>query len=122
MYIPYDYLYQKTKIKPLKDFFYHKKIEQNCAYISKNKKRVLERLKNKEVLKVVFYVYDSCKWKCQTIYDEMVNNSRFEPLVVVTRNSAKNLDNPSYQSQEEVMETFEFFKNRGMNVELGYDF
>lgn len=104
------------------DFFYRKKIEQNCAYIAKNKEKVLKKLKNKSVLKVVFYVYDSCKWKCQTIYDEMLKNPRFEPLIIVTKNVAKNLDNPSYQTKEEIIETFEFFKSKGMNVELGYDF
>lgn len=119
MFIPYNFL---LKLNILKDFFYRKKIEQNCAYVAKNKKKVLKRIKSKQVLKVVFYVYDSCKWKCQTIYDEMTKNSRFEPIVIVTRNAAKNLDNPSYQSKEEILETFNFFKKRRMNVELAYDF
>ena len=122
MFIPYNFLYQKTIFKPLKDFFYKKKIEQNCAYIEKNKKNVLKKLKNKEVLKVIFYVYDSCKWKSQTIYDEMLKNPNFEPLIVVTKNAAKNIDNPCFQTKEEILETFKFFKKRGMNVELGYDF
>lgn len=121
MFIPYDFLYQKTKFKPLKDYFYRKKIEQNCAYIKKNKKKVLKNLKNKTVLKVVFYVYDSCKWKCQTIYDEMLKHPNFEPLVIVTKNAANNLDNPSYQTKEEILETFEFFNRQKMNVELGYN-
>ena len=121
MYIPYDFLYQKTKIKFLKDFFYRKKIKQNCAYIAKNKKKVLKNLKNKKTLKVVFYVYDSCKWKCQTIYDEMLKNHKFEPLIVVTKNAAKNLDNPSYQTKEDIFETYNFFKNKKMNVELAYN-
>ena len=38
MFIPYNFLYQKTIFKPLKDFFYKKKIEQNCAYIEKTRK------------------------------------------------------------------------------------
>ena len=119
MLIPYNFL---LKLNIFKDFFYRKKIEQNCDYIAKNKKKVLKRLKDKKILKVAFYVYDSCKWKCQTIYDEMLENSRFEPLILVTKNSAKNIDNPSYQSQEEIIETFEFFKKRAMKVELAYDF
>ena len=122
MYIPYDFLFKITKIKPLKDFFYRKKIEQNCVYIAKNKKKVLKQLKNKSVLKVIFYVYDSCKWKCQTIYDEMLKHTKFEPLIIVTKNAAKNVDNPSYQTEEEILTTYRFFKNKGMNVELGYDF
>ena len=110
------------KIKPLEKFFYEKKIEQNCRFIEKNKKPVLKKLKNKKVLKVIFYVYDSSKWKCQVIYDRMKADKRFEPLVVVTRNSAKNPDNPSFQSEEEILKTYEYFKNLKMNVELGFDF
>lgn len=119
MYINYNLL---LKLNIFKDFFYRKKIEQNCAYIKKNKKRVLKNLKNKEVLNVVFYVYDSCKWKCQKIYDEMLQNHRFRPLIVVTKNTAKNLDNPSFQTKEEILKTFDFFKKREMNVRLGFDF
>lgn len=119
MYIPYNLL---LKLNIFKDFFYRKKIKQNCAYIAKNKKKVLKKLKDKKVLKVVFYVYDSCKWKCQTIYDEMVKHPRLEPVIIVTKNSANNIDNPSYQSKEEILETFNFFKKRKMNVELGYNF
>ena len=103
LYIPYNFL---LKLNIFHDFFYRKKIKQNCAYIAKNKKKVLKKLRNKDVLKVVFYVYDSSKWKCQTIYDEMVMHSRFNPIVVVTKNAAQNLDNPSYQSKEDVLETF----------------
>ena len=40
MYLPYDFLFQKTKFKPLKKIFYRKKIEQNCNYVAKNKKKV----------------------------------------------------------------------------------
>ena len=122
MYINYNFLLKFCVFSIFRDFFYRKKIEQNCTYIAKNRKKVIEKLKNKAVLKAVFYVYDSCKWKCQTIYDEMRKHPRFEPLVIVTKNAAENIDNPSYQSEKEVMATFDFFKNKGMNVELGYDF
>lgn len=119
MYINYNFL---LKLNIFHDFFYKKKIEQNCAFIAKNQKKVLNKLKKKSVLKVIFYVYDSCKWKCQKIYDEMLEHPNFEPLIVVTKNAANNKDNPSYQTQEEISETFKFFKNKRMNVELGYDF
>ena len=52
----------------------------------------------------------------------MIKNPRFEPIIIVTKNAAKNLDNPSYQTKEDILATFEFFKNKGMNVELGYNF
>lgn len=98
------------------------KIERNRAYIRQNKIKVLERLRNQNHYKVVFYVYDCSKWKCQSLYELMDSMNEFSPLIVVTKNAAENLDNPSYQTKEEILETFEFFKNKGMNVKLGYDF
>ena len=122
MYIPYDFLYQKINIKILKDFFYKKKIEQNCAYIEKNKKKVLKKIKNKEILKVLFYVYDCSKWKCDEIYKLMIKDSRFEPLIVVSKNSVTKQDNPSFQTKDEILKTCDFFKNKNYYFELAYDF
>ncbi|MCQ2957331.1 MAG: hypothetical protein MJ180_00340, partial [Candidatus Gastranaerophilales bacterium] len=98
------------------------KIKQNCKYVQKNKVKVLKKLKRKEVLNVVFYVYDETKWKCQYLYELMKNHPKFNSKVVVTKNAAYNLDNPSYQSKEEIKKTFNFFKNNGYETDLGYDF
>lgn len=103
-----------------KDFFYIKKIEQNCAYIKKNIKKVKQKLKNKHPLKVIFYVYDSSRWKSQSVYDLMVKDERFEPVIVVTKNYSDK-DNMNYQSIDDIKKNYEFFKSLGMNVEYGYD-
>ena len=76
------------------------KIERNRAYIRQNKIKVLERLRNQNHYKVVFYVYDCSKWKCQSLYELMDSMNEFSPLIVVTKNAAENLDNPSYQTKE----------------------
>lgn len=122
MYINYNKLMEMKWLKPLKKFFYKKKIEQNCNYISTNKEKVLKNLQKKSKLNVIFYVYDSSKWKCQSLYDLMWQDSYFSPIIIVTKNSAQNIDNPSFQTKEEILETYEFFKKRGMQVKLGYDF
>lgn len=119
MYIDYNKL---INLGIFKSFFYKKKIEQNFAYIRKNKAKVLKRLATQNHYEVIFYVYDCSKWKCQSLYELMENSSDFSPLIVVTKNAAKNLDNPSYQTKEDILKTFEFFKSKGMNVTLGYDF
>lgn len=53
-------------------FFYNMKVAQNCAYIKRNIPLVKQRLKNKKKLKVLFYVYDSSRWKSQSVYDLML--------------------------------------------------
>lgn len=119
MYINYNKLIETGLFK---SFWYTKKIEQNLNYIKKNKTKVLKRLQKQSSYKVIFYVYDCAKWKCQYIYDLMENMTEFSPLIVVTKNAAKTPENPSYQTEEEILETYNFFKNKNMNVELGYDF
>ncbi|MCQ2754412.1 MAG: hypothetical protein MJ231_05110, partial [bacterium] len=91
------------------------------SYIKNNYPKVIKKLKNKKNLKVVFYIYDETKWKCQSLYDLFEKESRFTPLVLVTRNAAKNPDNSSYQSVDDVKRCYDFFENKGMKVDPAYD-
>lgn len=103
-----------------KDFFYNMKVKQNIAYIKQNQKRVLEDLKDVFPLNVIFYVYDESKWKSQSVYDLMEEDERFNPLIIATKNCAPE-GNPNYQTAENVQKCYEYFKNKGMSVEYGYD-
>lgn len=129
MYIPFDKIgrtlglfFPKYSYYIIK-FFNGLKISANCRYINKNQKTVLKRIKKKfgkEPLKVVFYVYEPCRWKSQSIYDLMAQDERFEPLIVVTKNRLSN-QNPNCQSAEDIKNTYQFFKDKNMNVTYGYD-
>ena len=119
MYIDYEKL---EKILGFgKEFFYNLKVKQNLHYIEKNQKRVLKKLKNKTPLRVLFYVYDESKWKSQSVYDLMEQDEHFNPTVVVTKNCAVE-GNANFQTEEEVKKCYDFFKNKGMNVQYGYKF
>ena len=118
MYIDYEKIGENLGFG--KEFFYNLKVKQNLAYIEKNQKQVMKKLKNKTRLNVVFYVYDESKWKSQSVYDLMAQDERFNPLVVATKNCA-NEGNANYQTIEDVKRCYEFFKNKGMRVEYGYD-
>ena len=128
MYIPYEkignFLHAFFRNESLKSFFYNKKIEQNVSYIENNKPKVIKKIKEKlnkgERVKVVFYVYDETKWKCQSVYDIFSNDKRFDVEILVTKSGAKNIDNPTYQSIEDVKKTYEFFKNKNLNVKIAY--
>lgn len=129
MYIPYerigDIINLCCKNENIKKYFYDKKVAQNISYISHNKPRVIKKLRQKlaekRKLNVIFYVYDETKWKCQSLYDLLLNDGRFEVKIIATKSAAINTDNPTYQSIKDVMKTYEFFKNKGLNVEYGYD-
>jgi len=129
MYIDYSKLEQvlnfifpnyKNKIH---DFCYSKKINNNLKYINKNKQKVLVKLKEKFgriPLRVLFYVYDESKWKSQSVYDLMQKDSRFEPVIIVSKiNPPK--DNSNIQTNEEVEKVFKYFSAKGMKVEYGFD-
>lgn len=101
-------------------FFYNKKIKQNLNYIKRNQKKVKAKLKGKTHLNVAFYVYDSAKWKCQSVYDLMTKDERFTPCVFVTKcNAPKN--NFNNQTIDDIKKTYEFFKSKDMNVKYAYD-
>lgn len=118
MYIDYEKIGEMLGFG--KEFFYNLKVKQNLKYIEKNQKRVLKKLKNKTPLNVVFYVYDESKWKSQSVYELMEKDKRFNPLIVVTKNCAVE-GNANYQTEEDVKRCYEFFKNKGMKVEYGYN-
>lgn len=129
MYIPYEKIgkifIQIFKNDSLKAFFYNKKVKQNLEYIKRNKpiviKKIQQKLKNNIKIHVVFYVYDLTKWKCQFVYEEFLKDERFDVKVLVTKSAAENIDNPSYQSIEDVKKCYDFFVSKGLNVELAYD-
>ena len=126
MFIPYEkignIIYKYYKSEKLKNFFYSKKVAQNLRFIKKNKTKVLQKLKlkskNGEKIKIVFYVYDETKWKCQSIYDLLKKEPNFEVKILVTKNAAQNIDNPSYQTDEEIIKTYDFFKKHEDDLSL----
>ena len=129
MYIPYELigsLIKKiTNNNRFDSFFYNKKVEQNLKYIEKNKPKVINKLKNKlknnKKLNVVFYVYDSTKWKCQSIYNFLKKDNRFEPKIIATKSSVFDFKNPTFQTDDDILKTYDFFSNKEMNVEFGFD-
>ena len=129
MFISYENIgnicYKLTKNEKFKSFFYNWKIEQNIKYIAHNKPNVLKKLKKKlengEKLHAVFYVYDETKWKCQSLYDLLSKDNRFNVTVLVSKTAPNDPKNPSYQSIMNVAETYKFFKTNGMNVKCAYD-
>ena len=118
MYIDYENIAKKLGFG--KEFFYNLKVWQNLNYIKKNQKNVLKKLKNKNPLNVVFYVYDETKWKSWSVYNRMKEYERFNPKIVVTKNCAPE-GNPNYQTAEDVKKCCDYFKNRGVQAEFGYD-
>lgn len=89
--------------------------------LEENYKQVLKRLKTKKTkIKAVFLVSENQKWNWQSVYDDMVKSSDFEPLVLITNIYLKK-KNDIRLSQTTIQDNYNFFKNRNMNVEYAFD-
>ena len=87
--------------------------------ISKRYRRIKKRLRGKQKIRVVFHVFDDARWKYQSLYDLLEKDDRFEPLIVLSRLYTDNIKR--VQTIDELKNTYQFFKDKGMRVELGYD-
>lgn len=129
MYIPYfelsktAALFAPVKLREaIRDWGYGRKVCQNLCYIKKNYFRVLKKLKRDvkvRKLVVAFHVYDQAKWKCQSLYDLMLDSNIFEPYIFVTKNCAP-AENFNFQKESELEKVYNFFKVRKMRVQYAY--
>ena len=81
---------------------------------------VLKSLKNKSKFRVLFLVNENSKWKAQSLYDEMINDDCFEPIICLTIADIQKKCSKE-EKQKILNENKDFFEKRGMNVVLGYD-
>jgi len=88
---------------------------------TKNYSKILEQLKHKiktKPLKVVFLVRENQKWTYQSLYDEFDKSEHFEPLVLVSLLMLAHRGKD--KTRNNLHENLNFFKNKGMNVDLAY--
>lgn len=103
-----NFLYQKK----------HNKIKKN--YLNKIEK-IKKKLNKKEKIRVIFHVFDDARWKYQSLYELLDKQKNFEPIIVLSRLYVQKDNTTRIQSIEELEHTYNFFKNKGMNIELGYN-
>lgn len=95
-------------------------IDITSKIAQRNYKKVLSKFK-KTKLKVVFHLYDKSKWKCQALYNTFLNDENFEVKILISKYFSKDKNNVNQQTTEEVIENYNYFKNKGLDVELAYD-
>ena len=86
--------------------------------LQNNYETVLETLKYKEKIKVVFLVSENQKWAYQGIYNNFAKDERFEPLVLISL--LKCVHDGLDKTRMNLDENYNFFKSRGMNVDFCY--
>ena len=72
-------------------------------------RKALRRLKGKKVFKCVFFVAEVADWKCDRVYRRMLENPRFEPVIVV----CPVINYGAANKQQEIQECEAFFRKKG---------
>ncbi|AMD00097.1 CDP-glycerol glycerophosphotransferase family protein [Halomonas chromatireducens] len=86
----------------------------------KIRERLVLNIADGKKIRVLFLVRENQKWGAQSLYEELEKDIAFEPVVVVA--PLKQLGRSVGKTQLlQLGENYSFFKNKNMNVELGYD-
>ena len=120
----FDFIYKKKEEgKYSKTYIcgicFTQKIKYSEIYkqVKKNYDKVIKRLKDEvkqRPLRVMFLVSEKQKWGCQSLYEGLLADKYFEPVIAVScvldKNGQLKTERPS------VEENATFFRERGMNV------
>lgn len=79
--------------------------------------RLQKKIQNNEKITVAFYISQKQLWSSQSVYDELLVNSFFSPIIIAFPNQ----ENKIKTKIETCKENYEFFKSKKMNVIYGYD-
>lgn len=77
----------------------------------------LQKLKKREKIKVIFIVYLIGMWKCENIFQKMLQDNIFEPIVFI----APYLVDGKERMIEELHRTKEFFSKKDFSYIVGFD-
>lgn len=91
--------------------------------IQKQYDKIIQKLKTKEKIKVVFLNCESSKWSYQSLYEIFSNDKRFEVQVLVSVYDIslnKKYSFLNYKKRAE--ENYNFFKSQRINVAYAFDF
>lgn len=108
--------------KDIIQLIYHRILNLSQRYLIEssyrfNQWRVLKRIKGKKQYKCVFFALMDSVWKCDSLYKQMLDDPRFEPIILIcpvvnygTENMIRTME-----------ECANFFKAKGYDYILSYD-
>lgn len=80
-------------------------------------RRALRKLKGKAKLKCVFFVAEVADWKCDRIYQRMLESPRFEAVIVI----CPVINYGAANKKQEIQECEEFFRKKGYDYIVSLD-
>lgn len=79
-------------------------------------KKALRKLKDKDILKCVFLVAEVADWKCDRVYNLMLESPRFDPVIII----CPVINYGEKNKIEEIQECIEFFQNKKYSFLVAY--
>jgi len=98
--------------------FYNENLIRIPDY-SKALQKAKEKYKNKQKIRVGFYVSENAKWNAEELYKLLAQSEEFEPVIIVSL--LDYVHNGDDTTRNNLQENYEFFKNSGKNVVKAYD-
>jgi len=97
---------------------YNKKLTRIPNY-TKVLNKIKEKYKNKEKIRVGFYVSENAKWNAEELYRLLEKNEQYEPIVIVSL--LEYVHTGDDITRNNLKENYEFFKNSGKKVVKAYN-
>ena len=108
----------KDILRPLKKKFYDDaKKRVLFKKMQKKHKQLIEQIKGKEKIKVVFLPIHKSVWKVDPVFKKMLEDPYFEPLILVCPYTAYGKD----KMWEDMKDTYEYFQVKGYPVVFSYN-
>lgn len=98
------------RINKINEFYY-------IGSAKRNHQKALRKLIKKEKIKCVFFALFDSVWKYEDVYRLMLDNPRFDPIILVCPVANYGRDNMLLRMKE----TYDFFKKKGYDVIKSYD-
>lgn len=94
--------------------------ESEASHIRKRYAEVIKRIRAKNgKIRVAFLISENQKWVHQSLYDELLKNEHFEPIVLITRLTPIHKGKDKHRS--DIEENVQFFKSKGIETQIAYN-
>ncbi|MBE0491144.1 MAG: hypothetical protein IBX44_02715 [Sulfurospirillum sp.] len=108
----------KDILRPLKKKFYDDaKKRALFLKMQKKHKKLIEKIKGKEKIKVVFLAIHKSVWKVDPVFKKMLDDSYFEPLILVCPYTTYGEE----RMWEDMKDTYEYFEEKGYPLLSSYN-
>lgn len=84
--------------------------------LEKHQKNIVN-LRSKDVIRVIFFVINKSTWKTESVFNKMLCDQKFEPIIFVCPRTNQDTDSMF----KELKETYEHFKKKGYSTTSAWD-